>query len=74
MLWLVLYVLEDTASLQNTYTQQPCSELVEGALPYTAERECNESEKDVFYAVSTFHTLSCTGTFMLKWSIYFNPK
>ena len=72
---LVLCVLEeDPSSLQNACAQPPCRELVKGVHLHTAEKGRNESERDVFYAVSTFHTLSCTATFMLKWSIYFNPK
>lgn len=71
----VLCILGDAASsLPNSRTQLPCREPVKGVHLYTAERGRNESERDVFYAVSTFHTLSCSATFMLKWSIYFNPK
>lgn len=51
---LVLCILREDSTLQNACSQLPCSELVKGVHLYTAEKECNESERDVFYAVSTF--------------------
>lgn len=64
----------EDSSLPKPTARPPWCELVKGVHLYTAEKGCNESERAVFYAVSTFHALSCTATFMRKWSIYFHPK